>query len=35
MEMKDSMELEKWSILQTVPTLKSGPPKNRGKEASL
>ena len=27
MEMKDSMELEKWSILQTVPTLKSGPQK--------
>ena len=31
MEMKDSMELEKWSILQTIPTLKVDPQKNRGK----
>ena len=35
MEMKDSIELEKWSILQTIPTLKVDPQKNRGKEASL
>ena len=27
MEMKDSMELEKWSILQTIPTLKVDPQK--------